>query len=117
MGGGVARDLGSALNGSISDERYTPPDEGGSHSLQARPGHHHQRQGSAMNHSQKPSTLADFKLLQKIGKVFSKIKRIGNGAYSEVYRVKRISDNKEYALKKVRSYTDRENIGENGSII
>jgi hypothetical protein len=26
---------------------------------------------------------------------------IGNGAYSEVFRVMRYSDNKEYALKKV----------------
>lgn len=39
-----------------------------------------------------PTTLKDFKLLQKIG----------YGAYSEVYKVIRLSDDKEYALKKVK---------------
>jgi serine/threonine protein kinase len=38
----------------------------------------------------------DFKYLIKIF--------IGYGAYSEVYKVIRISDEKEYALKKVRKY-------------
>ena len=31
-----------------------------------------------------------------------KFSTIGTGSYSEVYRVRRITDNKEYALKKVR---------------
>ncbi len=26
IGGGISRDLGSALNGSLSGERFTPPD-------------------------------------------------------------------------------------------
>lgn len=29
-------------------------------------------------------------------------KKLGEGAYSSVYKVKRISDNKSYALKKVK---------------
>lgn len=44
IGGGISRDIGSALNGSLSGERFTPPDEGSSHNLLARPGH--QRHGS-----------------------------------------------------------------------
>lgn len=36
-------------------------------------------------------SLADFKILNKIGE----------GAYSSVHKVRRLSDNKEYALKKV----------------
>jgi len=47
IGGGISRDIGSALNGSLSGERFTPPDEGGSHNLLSRPGH--QRQGSSSN--------------------------------------------------------------------
>ena len=35
--------------------------------------------------------MADFAILSKLG----------TGSYSDVYRVKRLSDNKEYALKKV----------------
>ena len=32
---------------------------------------------------------------------FTVIQKIGDGAYSEVFKVKRLSDNKIYALKKV----------------
>ena len=39
VGGGVSRDPAPSRNGSLYDERYTPPDEGGSHSLLARPNH------------------------------------------------------------------------------
>ena len=37
-------------------------------------------------------SLSDFKILEKLGE----------GAYSSVYKVKRINDNSFYALKKVR---------------
>ena len=35
-------------------------------------------------------------------KDFQIISRIGEGSYSSVYKVKRVSDGKEYALKKVK---------------
>ena len=35
-------------------------------------------------------------------KEFEKLKRIGNGSYSSVYKVRRQVDDKEYALKKVK---------------
>ena len=66
VGGGVSKELGSTRNASLSDERYTPPDEGGSHTLLARPGH--ERDSTSNNQSHKPSSMSDFKLLQKIGK-------------------------------------------------
>jgi len=34
-------------------------------------------------------------------KNFQILKKIGEGSYSVVYRVRRLSDNQEYALKKV----------------
>lgn len=37
-----------------------------------------------------------------IGHLLTKFYYIGDGAYSEVYKVKRLSDNQIYALKKVR---------------
>jgi hypothetical protein len=52
--------------------------------------------------------LNDFRIVKKIGKtklschlLFS---FIGEGAFSQVYRVIRISDNIEYALKQVRIF-------------
>ena len=59
-------------------------------------------------------SLRDFVILSKIGKLLSNFStkivsnnaihiRIGDGAYSEVYKVKRLSDNQIYALKKVRN--------------
>ena len=38
------------------------------------------------------SKLADFQIIEKLG----------DGAYSLVFKIKRISDQKEYALKKVK---------------
>lgn len=35
-------------------------------------------------------------------KNFAIVSKLGEGAYSTVYRVKRLSDNQEYALKKVK---------------
>lgn len=43
-------------------------------------------------------SLKDFKIISKMGMLFSKI---GEGAFSTVYKVKRIEDHCEYALKKV----------------
>ena len=37
-----------------------------------------------------------------IGHLITKFYFLGDGAYSEVYKVKRLSDNQIYALKKVR---------------
>jgi len=60
--------------------------------------------------------MADFELIKKIGK-FQKFNQyncyIGDGAYSNVYKVRRLEDNIEYALKKVKldhlSEKEREN--------
>lgn len=51
--------------------------------------------------------MKEFVILSKIGK-FKKFMPlilcpIGDGAYSEVYKVKRLSDGMQYALKKVSS--------------
>ena len=45
----------------------------------------------------------------KIGD-FTVIKKLGDGAYSSVYKVKRVDDTEEYALKKVKmlSLTEKE---------
>ena len=45
----------------------------------------------------------------KIGD-FTVIKKLGDGAYSSVYKVKRLDDSEEYALKKVKmlSLTEKE---------
>jgi hypothetical protein len=46
------------------------------------------------------SSLSDFKIVKKIGKVSLFFQQMpGEGAFSQVYRVIRISDNIEYALK------------------
>ena len=41
---------------------------------------------------------------------FTILKKLGDGAYSSVYKVKRLDDSEEYALKKVRmlNLTDKE---------
>lgn len=48
-------------------------------------------------------SLEEFKILEKLGE----------GAYSSVYKVKRVEDQEDYALKKVRmsslSYKEKEN--------
>ncbi len=36
---------------------------------------------------------------------FEIIRKLGEGAFSEVYKVRRLSDGLEYALKKVRNQT------------
>ena len=48
-------------------------------------------------------SMRDFVILSKIGKNFILILffSLGDGAYSEVYKVKRLSDGLIYALKKV----------------
>ena len=45
------------------------------------------------NHTVSNTSLSDFVILSKLGV----------GSYSEVFKVKRVSDSKEYALKKVRT--------------
>ena len=35
-------------------------------------------------------------------KDFQIVKKLGSGSFSEVWKVKRISDNQEYAMKKVK---------------
>lgn len=45
------------------------------------------------NENKVSTRMSDFLVMEKIG----------DGAYSEVYKVKRLSDNKVYALKKVSS--------------
>lgn len=49
-------------------------------------------------------SMRDFVVLAKIGKLinFCATMIIGDGAYSEVYKVKRLSDGLVYALKKVK---------------
>ena len=48
------------------------------------------------------TTINNFKVLNKLGKP-SALKHVaGCGSFSDVFRVKRISDGLEYALKKVR---------------
>ena len=50
--------------------------------------------------SQRASTISDFEVVEKIG----------DGAYSNVYRVRRYEDNQKYAMKKVKldSLSDKE---------
>ena len=77
-------------------------------------------------------SLRDFVILSKIGKLILNLRTwmcltlimfviIGDGAYSEVYKVKRLSDNLIYALKKVITFSNfifclirNYHIGENG---
>ena len=69
-------------------------------------------------HSNKVSTINDFEVEKKIGKlpfyvIFYNFLILGDGAYSNVYKVKRLEDGQEYALKKVKldhlSEKEREN--------
>lgn len=46
-------------------------------------------------------SLRDFRIICKLGMILETILQLGEGAYSNVYKVKRIEDNTEYALKKV----------------
>ena len=46
--------------------------------------------------------MKNFAIVSKLGKAINSNQLVlGEGAYSTVYRVKRLSDNQEYALKKV----------------
>jgi NIMA (never in mitosis gene a)-related kinase len=47
-------------------------------------------------------SLNDFEILKRLGKKSKFNFKIGEGAYSSVYHVKRIADGDFYALKKVR---------------
>ena len=57
-----------------------------------------------------PNTnMQDFTILSKIGKLlFLLINLLGTGAFSEVFKVNRKSDGKQYALKKVSKGMNRE---------
>jgi|LauGreDrversion4_2_1035121.scaffolds.fasta_scaffold81812_1 NIMA (never in mitosis gene a)-related kinase len=46
-------------------------------------------------------SLKDFIILSKLGILFGSYHILGSGSFSEVFKVKRITDNKIYALKKV----------------
>ena len=48
---------------------------------------------------------------------FQVIKKLGDGAYSSVYKVKRVDDNEFYALKKVKMMSLSENYFINASAI
>ena len=51
----------------------------------------------------KPSSVDDFSQMQKLGTHSCLLMMfLGEGAYSQVYRVKRISEGTEYAMKKVK---------------
>ena len=61
------------------------------------------------------SHLKNFTVLKSLGKLPSTITvRLGEGAFSTVYLVKRLSDNQLYALKKVRTYFLEHVSGKNG---
>lgn len=45
--------------------------------------------------------MKNFKVESKLGKCFLVIDRAGSGSFSTVFKVRRFSDNKTYALKKV----------------
>lgn len=57
------------------------------------------------------TSLKNFQVISKLGRLFQSL--IGQGAFSSVYKVKRISDNQEYALKKINlasmSFKEKEN--------
>jgi serine/threonine protein kinase len=58
-------------------------------------------------------SLNDFVIMSKLGKLLNinnDLENLGEGSYSQVYKVKRNSDSKIYALKKVSmdSLTTRE---------
>lgn len=45
-------------------------------------------------------SLTDFEVLEKLGTLIF-VNSVGSGAYSSVYKVKRLEDGQEYAMKKV----------------
>ena len=47
------------------------------------------------------TTITDFQVLSKLGTVTFFLTYEGSGSFSDVYRVRRLSDGLEYALKKV----------------
>jgi len=47
-------------------------------------------------------SLKDFVILAKIGKARLPTQLIGSGSFSEVFKARRVTDGKVYALKKVR---------------
>lgn len=57
------------------------------------------------------TSLKNFQVISKLGRLFHLL--LGQGAFSSVYKVKRISDNQEYALKKINlasmSFKEKEN--------
>jgi len=48
------------------------------------------------------SKLNDFNIIKKLGNYFNPFIFVGDGAYSSVYKVKRLEDEEIYALKKVK---------------
>ena len=48
------------------------------------------------------SKLNDFNIIKKLGNYFNIFIIVGDGAYSSVYKVKRLEDEEIYALKKVK---------------
>ena len=51
-------------------------------------------------------SMSNFIVLSRIGKKdFLSLFSAGSGSFSEVFKVKRISDGQEYALKKVTYFT------------
>lgn len=46
-------------------------------------------------------SLDQFQIITKLGNYFS-LNYLGDGSYSSVYKVKRLEDGQEYALKKVK---------------
>lgn len=48
-------------------------------------------------------SISEFQIISKLGNIFQfNLTKIGDGSYSCVYKVKRLEDGVEYALKKVK---------------
>lgn len=56
-------------------------------------------------------SLKDFIILSKLGILFGSYHILGSGSFSEVFKVKRITDNKIYALKGAIEFTRRKRKG------